>query len=73
MGNQGSMDREDGPDFADAKADNIIRGPYMSLCSFCRAPTHNRLGIFEALRIKFYASFSFSIGIPCTGLVVSFA
>ena len=39
MGNQVSMDSEDGPGFADAKADNIIRGPYMSLCSFCRAPT----------------------------------
>ena len=39
MGNQGSIDSEDGPGFADAKADNTIRGPYMSLCSFCRAPT----------------------------------
>ena len=38
MGNQVSMDSEDGPGFADAKADDIIRGPYMSLCSFCRAP-----------------------------------
>ena len=39
MGNQGSMDSEDGPGFAGAKADNIIRGLYMSLCMFCRAPT----------------------------------
>ena len=42
MGNQGSMDSEDGPGFADANADNIIRGPYMSLCSFCRAPTQSK-------------------------------
>ena len=40
MGNKGSMDREDGPGFADAKADNIIRGSYMLLCTFCRAPTY---------------------------------
>ena len=39
MGNQGSMDSEDGPGFTDAKADIIIRGPYRLLCSFCRAPT----------------------------------
>ena len=39
MGNQGSMNSEDGPGFADANADNIIRGPYMSLCTFYRAPT----------------------------------
>ena len=39
MHNQGSMDSQDGPGFADAKADNIIPGPYMSLSSFCRAPT----------------------------------
>ena len=36
MGNQVSMESEDGPGFADAKTDDIIRGPYMSLCSFCR-------------------------------------
>ena len=39
MGSQGSMDSEDPPGFADAKADYIIIGPYMSLCSLCRAPT----------------------------------
>ena len=39
MGNQGSMNSEDGPGFADARVDKIIRGPYMSLCTFCRAPT----------------------------------
>ena len=63
MGNQGSMDCEDGPGFADAKADYKIRGQYMSLCLFCRLRLicdRNRLGTFEAPMVKFYATFSFS-------------
>ena len=63
MGNQVSMDSEDGPGFGDAKADNIIRGHTCHCVCFVVLRlncAHNRLRIFEALRVKFYATFSFS-------------